>query len=40
MLNNCDCVYNFYDYCFFRDARRFNALKYVYIYVYKLSNFL
>ena len=40
MLNNYDYFYDFYNYYFLRDARRFNALKYACICVYKSSIFL
>ena len=39
MLYNCVYVYDFYNYYFFRDVKRFDALKYAYICVYKFSIF-
>ena len=39
MLKNYVYIYDFYNHYFLYNAKRFNALKYAYICVYKSSNF-
>ena len=38
MLNNINYIYDFYDYRFLYNIKRFDVLKYTYIYIY-ITNF-